>query len=297
MAKRERKVIVTAAVSGNAHFKEMSPAVPYGVKEISDSAAEAVKAGASIIHVHARDEDGTATADPQVFADILSEIRRKSPGDPVLGVTTGSAGNANFMQRLAVVPAIKPEMASFNSGTINWISKGDPETYHEIYENTFADMFACIDAMNEAGTCPEFEIFDYAMLNNILYLKKEGKLRHPEYFQFVPGALGCIPLDQENVAFFIQSVRKMFGTDALFSLVAGGRRNFRYEVFNALWGGNVRIGIEDSLYLSMNGDLADSNAAMVAKLIRILTDLDFDIATPEEVREMLQLKGSAKVNY
>jgi len=297
MARRERKIILSASVSGNAHYKEMSPAVPYGIQEISDSAMGAVKAGASIVHVHARTEDGTPTADPQVFADILSEIRRKSPNDPVLCVTTGSAGNASFTERLAVIPAIKPEMASFNSGTINWVSKGDPSTYHEVYDNTFADMFACIDAMNEAGTCPEFELFDFAMLNNILYLKNEGKLQHPEYFQFVPGALGCIPLDQENVAFFVQSVRKMFGPDAMFSMVAPGRRIYRYEVFNALWGGHVRIGLEDSLYINMKGDLADSNAAMVSKLVNLLVGLDFEIATPDEAREMLKLKGSANVNY
>lgn len=297
MAKRDRKIILTAAVSGNAHTKEMSAAVPYGVKEISDSGAAAVKAGASIVHVHARYDDGTPTADAQQFADILSEIRRKSPGDPVLGVTTGSAGDAGFAERLAVVPAIKPEMASFNSGTINWIAKGDPSSYPEIYLNTFEDMFAAIDAMNDAGTCPEFELFDFAMLNNILYLKKEGKLRHPEYFQFVPGALGCIPMDQENVSFFVQSARRMFGDDVLFSLVAPGRRAYRYEIFSALWGGNCRIGLEDSLYISANGDLADSNAAMVAKMVRLLTELDFEIATPDEVREMLRLKGSANVNY
>lgn len=275
----------------------MSAAVPYGVGEISDSAVGALKAGASIIHVHAREEDGTPTASPQVFADILSEIRRKSGGNPVLGVTTGSAGNATFAERLAVVPAIKPEIASFNSGTINWISKGDPETYHEIYENTFQDMFTAIDAMNDAGTCPEFELFDFAMLNNILYLKKQGKLHHPEYFQFVPGALGCIPMDQENVSYFVQSVRRMFGEDVLFSLVAPGRRIYRYEVFSALWGGNVRIGLEDSLYINAGGDLADSNAAMVAKLVRLLNDLDFEVATPDEARELLQLKGGDKVNF
>ena len=301
--KAERKVILTAAVSGNAHTKEMSPAVPYGVEEISDAALCAIEAGASMVHIHARKADGTPTANVQIFGDILSRTKERAKGDPILGITTGSAvseidgGDAGVEERLAPVHALKPEIASFNSGSINFATSNVPESYGEVFANSFSDMFTCIDAMNQEGTLPEFETFDFGMLNNILYLQKQGKLERPPYFQFVPGPLGCIPLNQDNVAFYIQSVRRMFGADSQFSMVSMGRRNFRYGVFSALWGGNVRIGLEDSLYLSADGTLARNNGELIRKMRRLLEELDFQIATPEETREMLQLKGSAKVNF
>lgn len=301
--KQDKKIILTAAVSGNGHTKEMSPYVPYGVEEISDAALSAIEAGASMIHIHARKDDGTPTANVQVFGDILSRTKERAKGDPILGITTGSAvseidgGDAGIEERLAPVHALKPEIASFNSGSINWATKGDPSSYNEIFANNFTDMFTCIDAMNEEGTLPEFELFDFAMLNNISYLKDQGKLERPPYFQFVPGPLGCIPLNQHNVAFFVDSARRMFGQDVQFSMVSSGRRTYRYATFMALWGGNVRIGLEDSLYLSADGTLAENNGQMIRKIRRILEDLDFQIATPEEAREMLQLKGSAKTNF
>ncbi|NLI54150.1 MAG: 3-keto-5-aminohexanoate cleavage protein [Clostridiales bacterium] len=295
--KQDKKIIVTASVSGNAHTKEMSPAVPYGVVEISDAAVEAFRAGASMVHIHAREENGDPSANIETFGKILSRTKERSPKGAVIGITTGSAGDAGFAERLAPVPALKPEIASFNSGSINFSSPGDPSSYDEVFGNSLKDMITCAETMRDAGTLPEFEIFDFGMLNNVLFLRKNGYLDRPEYFQFVPGALGCIPMNQDNVAFFVQSMRRMFGEEAQFSMVAPGRRIYRYEILSALWGGNVRVGIEDSLYYNIQGDLATSNAQMVSKVVSILKQLDFEIATSEETREMLQLKGADKVNF
>lgn len=308
---RQRKVIVTAAITGAIHTPSHTPYLPKGPDEVVQHAVDAAKAGASIVHIHARKENGEPTSDFDVFENILSRIKKQS--DVVIGITTGGGQGMTVEERLAVIPRFQPEMASANGGSINFcfskladgIEKPEHDweipfmkrTYDNVFRNTFKDIEYCINIMNECGTRPEFEIFDYGQLSNIAYFVKNGIIKNPIYLQFVPGVMGGMPLNLEGLMFMIDQAKKLIGPDIMYSMVAGGRRMFRYETVCAVTGGNVRVGLEDGIYIKPNGELATSNAAQVEKICRILTDLDFEIATPDEAREMLQLKGKDKVNF
>lgn len=295
MARRpERKVILTAAVTGNIHTLEMCPHLPIGVKGISDAAVAAHKAGASIVHIHAREEDGTPTSDLEIFGGILSRIREKAP-DAIISITTG--GMAGPEERRKVIPLFRPEMASFNSGSMNFSMAGNPATYQTVFSNSIQNMIDCIKLMNESDTQPEFEIFDFGMLSNVAFLKKQGLFTRSPYFQFVPGPLGAVAASEDNLLYFVRQLRQLFGEDALFSTVGPGRRAFRFETMCALLGGNVRVGMEDSLYIDAKGTITSGNDQQVLKMRKILEDLDFAVATPAEAREILHLKGADKVNF
>ena len=151
--------------------------------------------------------------------------------------------------------------------------------------------------MNECGTKQEFEIFDLGQIGNVAYFVKKGIVPKPMYLQFVLGVMGGAPQSLENLNHYIDQARRMLGDDVKYSLVAGGRKIFRYQAYNAVSGGNCRVGMEDSLYINVSGELATSNAAQVAKMARILQSLDFELATPDETREILQLKGASNVNF
>lgn len=309
--KRQRKIIVTAAITGAIHTPSHSPYLPKNPDEIVQNAVDAAKAGASIVHIHARKENGEPTADFDVFEYILSRIKKQS--DVVIGITTGGGQGMTVEERFAVIPRFQPEMASANGGTINFcfsgLAKGidNPKydweipfmerTYDNVFKNTFKDMEYCIRIMNENGTRPEFEVFDYGQLSNIAYFVKMGIVKDPIYLQFVPGVMGGMPMNLEGLMFMIDQARKLFGENVMFSMVAGGRRMFRYETFSAIMGGNIRVGLEDGLYIKPNGELAVSNAAQVEKICRILNYLDYEIASPDETREILQLKGKNNTNF
>lgn len=311
MAGKNQKIILTAAVTGAIHTPSMSPYLPCGADAIAQAAIDAANAGASMVHIHAREEDGKPTSNLDYIGKILSKI--KSATDAVIGVTTGGAIGMSVEERLAVVPRFKPEIASFNGGSVNFnlaeLAKGikDPKydweipflegTAKNVFRNTFEEMERCIHIMNEAGTVPEFEIFDFGQINNIAYLYKKGLIKEPLYFQFVPGVLGGIPMTAENVQYFVNQLRKNFGDKANFSMVAGGRRAFRFETLSVVLGGNVRVGMEDSLYIKPDGELAVSNAQQVEKMARVLKELDYEIAAPDEAREILHTKGKDNVNF
>lgn len=292
--KPERKVILTAAITGNIHTLEMCPHLPVGVKGIADAALAAHKAGATILHIHARREDGAPTSDLETFGAILSRIREKAP-NAIISITTG--GNAGPEERRQVIPAFRPEMASFNSGSMNFSMAGNPGTYNTVFENSIQNIIDCAKLMNETDTQPEFELFDFGMLNNVAFLKKQGLLAREPYFQFVAGPLGAVALSEETLIFFIRQLRQAFGEDVRFSMVAPGRRAFRFEAMCALFGGNVRVGMEDSLYIDANGAMTTGNDQQVLKMRKILNSLDFSVATPDEAREILKLKGADKVNF
>lgn len=309
-----KKVIVTAAITGAIHTPSMSPYLPKGADEVIEHAVNAAKAGASIVHLHAREDvTGKPTANYDTFEKILVGIKKQS--DVVVGITTGGAQGMTVEQRFSVIERFKPEMASANGGSINFClsrlteskEMQNPEfdwevpflksTYDNVFKNTFRDMEYCINMMNSCDTFPEFEIFDYGQLANVQYFYEKGILTKPLYLQFVPGVMGGMPLSLEGFMFMLDQAKKMFGNDVMYSMVAGGRRMFRFETYCAITGGNVRVGLEDGLYIKPNGELAVSNAAQVSKIIKILNDLDFEIASPDEARERLQLKGKNKVNY
>jgi len=308
---KQKKVIVTAAVTGAIHTPSMTPYLPCGIDAIVNAAVEAADAGASVVHIHAREENGKPTSDLKVMGEILSKIKSKS--DVIIGVTTGGAIGMTVEERLAAIPVYKPELASFNGGSINfnlselaniienpkydWEIPFLKNTATVVFRNTFEEMEKCISIMNDAGTIPEFEIFDFGQINNILHLYKKGLLKKPLYFQFVPGVLGGIPLNINNIMYFVNQLEKDFGDDANFSIVAGGRRMYRYETMSAILGGNVRVGFEDSIYYRPNGELATSNAQQVEKIVSALKILDFEITTPDEARAILNTKGKDRVNF
>ena len=216
-------------------------------------------------------------------------------------------------ERFSVIEEFQPEMASANGGSMNFCYHklashlGQPKhdwelpyvtrTYDNVFKNTFQDMEYCIRTMNRCGTLPEYEVFDYGQLSNLAYFQKEGIITQPIYIQFVPGVMGGFPMRSEAMLFMIDQAKKLLGNDIQYSTVAGGRRMFRYSTMMALLGGNVRVGMEDGLYINPAGELAVSNAAQVQKIRGILEALDYEIATPQEARELLHLKGGEHVNF
>lgn len=310
--KSQRKVIVSAAVTGGVHTPSMSKYLPRNPDMIVEDAVNAAKAGAAVVHIHARRaEDGKPTADYDTFEYILSRIKKQS--DVVIGITTGGAQGMTVEERFAVIPRFSPEIASANGGTINfcfsrladeigtfeyeWERPFIERTWDNLFKNTFRDIEYCINMMNDCNTRPEFELFDYGQLANLHHFVQKGIVRKPIYLQFVPGIMGAMPISNEGMLFIIDQAKKMLGTDVQYCTVAPGRRMFRMASMMALNGGNVRVGLEDGLYIKPNGELAKSSAEQVQKIVRILDELDFEIASPDDAREQLQLKGRDKVNF
>lgn len=307
----QKKVIISAAITGAIHTPSLSPYFPATPEQIAQQAIDAAKAGAAVVHIHARQYDGMPVGDFETFRQILSAIKKES--NAVIGITTGGANGMSTEERFSVIEEFQPEMASANSGSMNFcyhklansikMPKYDWEipyltrTYDNVFKNTFKDMDYCISTMNRCGTLPEFEVFDYGQLANLRYFQKEGVITQPIYIQFVPGVMGGFPMDNEGMMFMIDQAKKLLGNDIQYSTVAGGRRMFRYSTMMALQGGNVRVGMEDGLYIKPNGKLAVDNAAQVTKIKGILEALDFEIASPDEARTMLNLKGADKVRF
>lgn len=308
---RQKKVIISAAVTGVIHTPGMSPYLPVTPDEIIRQALDAHRAGAAIIHIHARDQKGQPTSDHGIFEYILSGIKQEC--DAVIGITTGGAAGMSVEERFSVIERFRPEMASANAGSMNfcfsrltdflenpvygWEYPFVEKTYDNVFKNTFKDIQYCIETMNRCGTLPEYEVFDYGQLANLAFFKKRGTITQPIYIQFVPGVMGAMPMTPESMLFMIDQAKKLLGTDIRYSTVGGGRRMFRYETMMAVCGGNVRVGMEDGLYIKPNGELALDNAQQVAKLKEILELLDYEIADSEEARAMLCLKGKEEVAF
>ncbi len=309
--KAQRKIVISAAVTGGVHTPTMSPYLPKTPDQIIEDAVNAAKAGAAIVHIHARREDGSPTADFDTFEYILSNIRKRS--NVIIGITTGGAQGMTTEERFAVIERFKPEMASANGGSINfcfsrlaenvekfeydWERPFIERTYDNVFKNTFKDIEYCINIMNKCGTLPEYELFDYGQLANLNYFVKKGIVRKPIYLQFVPGIMGGMPISNEQLMFMVDQAKKILGPDVQYCTVAPGRRMFRIATMMALQGGNVRVGMEDGLYYKPNGELARSSGQQVEKIRKILEDLDYEIADPDEAREQLNLKGGDKVEF
>lgn len=306
-----KKIIISAAITGAIHTPGMSPYLPKTPDEIVRQAVDAHRAGAAIVHIHARDEKGQPTTDHRIFEYILSGIKARC--DAVIGITTGGAAGMSVEERFSVIERFQPEMASANGGSMNfcfskltdlleqplydWEYPFVEKTYDNVFKNTFKDIQYCIETMNRCRTLPEYEVFDYGQLSNLAYFKKNGIISQPVYIQFVPGVMGAMPMSGESMLFMIDQAKKLLGNDIQYSTVGGGRRMFRYETMMAINGGNVRVGLEDGLYIRPDGELARDNAAQVAKLKHILELLDFEIADSTEAREMLHLKGKDQVCF
>ena len=308
---KPKKLIISAAVTGALHPPPLARDFPASPAGSARHAIHAGKAGGAGVHIHARREDGMPVGDFATFRRILTAIKQET--NAVIGITTGGANGMSTEERFSVIEEFQPEMASANGGSMNFCYHklashlGQPKhdwelpyvtrTYDNVFKNTFQDMEYCIRTMNRCGTLPEYEVFDYGQLSNLAYFQKEGIITQPIYIQFVPGVMGGFPMRSEAMLFMIDQAKKLLGNDIQYSTVAGGRRMFRYSTMMALLGGNVRVGMEDGLYINPAGELAVSNAAQVQKIRGILEALDYEIATPQEARELLHLKGGEHVNF
>jgi uncharacterized protein (DUF849 family) len=306
----KEKAVITAAITGSIHTPTMSPYLPITPQQIADEAVRAYEAGAAVCHVHARNpETGMPVPDTNLMQQIITSI--KSRCDIVVCITTGGGMGMTVEQRVAPVSLFKPELASFNAGSVNFALFPVIPRYKEwkfewekmylgmsedfIFPNTFKTMREYCEFFGQNGTKPEFEIYDSGMVNNVAYLIQAGHVKKPVYIQFVMGVLGGITPSSKNLLFLVDYARELIG-DFEFSVCVAGRAQFPLCTQSLLIGGNCRVGLEDNLYLD-KGQMAKSNGEQVAKMVRIARELGVEPATPDEARKILGLKGLAQVNY
>ncbi|MGZ6275986.1 MAG: 3-keto-5-aminohexanoate cleavage protein [Syntrophales bacterium] len=306
----KEKAVITAAITGSIHTPTMSDYLPITPDQIADAAVGAYEAGAAVCHIHARNpETGVPVPDVNLMKEIITKI--KSRCNIVICITTGGGLGMTTEQRVAQVTLYKPELASFNAGSINfalfpviprykewkfeWEKQYLGMTEDFIFANTFKSMKEYCAKFNETGTKPEFEIYDSGMVNNVAFMIQAGYIKKPVYIQFVMGVLGGITPSPENLMFLVDYANKMIG-DFEFSVCVAGRAQFPICTQSLLIGGNVRVGLEDNIYLE-KGRMAKSNAEQVAKIARIARELGIEPATPDEARKILHLKGFDKVNF
>lgn len=301
-----KKVILTAAVTGAVHIPSMSPYLPATPDRIIEEAVAANRAGAAVVHLHARDpKDGRPSSDTQLMKYITDGVR--SQCDVVIGITTGGAIGMGIEERLASVPVCKAELASCNAGSVNFCFSGIADkikqpmydwelpfvrnTYTVPFANTFKDIEDYIRVMAENGTKPEFEVYEVGMISNIAYFMKRGMLKAPVYLQFVTGVMGGIPATVDNLVFLVNTAQRVLGEgNFVWSCAAAGKDQIDMTTTAVILGGNVRVGLEDNLYIS-KGQLAKSNAEPIAKMSRIARELGREVATPDEARQILGLKS------
>lgn len=305
------KVIITCAVTGSIHTPTMSPHLPISPDEIAEASIGAWEAGASIIHLHARNPDGSPTPDPNVFMEFLPRIKQST--DAVVNITTGGGHGMSLDERLAGPLRASPEMTSLNMGSMNFglfpILDKMQDFQHEwerqhlensrdfIFRNTFKDIEYILKHLGEDhGVRFEFECYDIGHLYNLAHFLDRGLVKPPLFVQSIFGILGGVGADEENLMHSRRIANKLFGDDYRWSVLAAGRHQLSFVTMAAMLGGNVRVGLEDSLYIA-KGKLAESNKDQVAKIRRIIEDLSLEVATPTEAREMLALKGGDMVNF
>ena len=306
------KVIISCAVTGAIHTPSMSDYLPITPEEIARSSIEAAEAGAAIIHLHARNpKDGSPTPDPSVFMQFLPVIKQST--DAVINITTGGGLTMTLEERLAAPLVAKPEMCSLNMGSMNFnISRaGDriktwkhawekpylDNTTNFIFRNTFQDIEGIVEKLGKGhGTKFEFECYDIGHLYNLAYCLDRKIVEPPLFVQSIFGITGGIGAEPRNLLFMKETADRLFGKDYVWSVLAAGRHQMAFTTMAGIHGGNVRVGLEDSLYIG-KGQLAKSNAEQVAKIRRILEELSLEIATPQEAREILALKGGDRVGF
>ncbi|SDY89742.1 Uncharacterized conserved protein, DUF849 family [Proteiniborus ethanoligenes] len=300
------KRILNCAITGSIHTPSMSPYLPITPDQIAQNAIDAANAGAAAVHIHARDpENGKPSSDLGLYEEIIDKIRAKNK-DVIICITTGGGAGMTVEQRASVVPKFKPELASMNAGSINWglfpaaarikEFKYDWEkpmlemTKGFIFQNTFADMEGILNIMNENGTKPELECYDVGHLYNVKFLQSAGLIKGKPYLQFVLGINGALAATPYDLQYMKETADRLFGVGGYeWSAFGAGRAEFPTCVQNLFLGGHVRVGMEDNLYLG-KGKMAENNAQLVEKMARLMNELDFEIATPDEAREILGIK-------
>ena len=309
--RNHRKVIISCAVTGAIHTPSMSPHLPITPEEIITDSLAATEAGAAILHLHARNpEDGRPDQTPEGFSPFLSRIKQSS--DAVINITTGGSPYMTVAERVAPAANHKPELASLNMGSMNFglypmlnrykTFKFDWEREHLegskdlVFRNSFKDIEYVLETCYGNGTRFEFECYDISHLYNLAHFADRGLVKAPFFVQSVFGLLGGIGAHHEDVMHMKRTADRLFGNDFRWSVLGAGANQFRVAAQAATLGGNVRVGLEDSLWAG-RGELANSNAVQVRKVRNIIENLGLEVATPEEAREMLQLKGGDQVAF
>ncbi len=304
------KRIITAAITGSIHTPTMSPYLPITPEQISDEILAVHEAGGTVCHVHVRDpKNGRPVTDLDIFHEIANTVKKHC--DIILCFTTGGGPGMSVEERVQTVTKFSPELASFNAGSVNFAIFPLLEKYNEwkfdwepifvgmtednVFTNTFKTLREFCGIFEQNNTKPELEVYDAGMINNVAYLIQKGYLKKPVYFQFVMGVLGGISPSIENLVFLLDYARRLIG-EFEFSVCVAGRDQFPMCVHSLLMGGHVRVGLEDNLFLE-KGVMARSNADQVKKIIRIARELGIEPATPNEAREILELKGLDRVAY
>jgi uncharacterized protein (DUF849 family) len=313
----DEKCIITAAITGGDVVPAQTPYLPITPKEIADEAVRSAEAGAAIVHVHAREpETGEPSSRLELFEEILLSVKLRS--DAIICPTTGGNSFMPLEERLQILPAFKPEMATFNMGTMNYAAHFIVESYDlkgkafkydwertfleatkdAVFKNTFKDLEHIIKIMDENEVKPECEIYDLGMIYNTSYLLRKGILRRPIQVQFVLGVLGGAKADLKTLFYLKGVCDEEFGKGEYTwtTLGAGYPQEFHLGALSLLMGGNIRVGMEDNFKIGRD-TYAKSNAELVEKAVEIARALDREIATPDEARRILGLKGKDKVNY
>jgi uncharacterized protein (DUF849 family) len=306
-----KKVVVTCAVTGAIHTPSMSPYLPVTADEIVQAALGAAEAGAAVVHLHARNpEDGRPDQSPEAFAPFLSRIKQAS--DVVLNLTSGGAPRMLIEERIQPSVRFKPEIASLNMGSMNfglypmlnrftefkhaWEREALESSRDLIFRNTFKDIEYAVKSLGESGTRFEFECYDVGHLYNLAHIAERKLVQPPFFVQTVFGILGGIGPHPEDVQHMRRTAERLFGDDHRWSVLGAGRNQLPIAAMAAAMGGNVRVGLEDSLWIGP-GKLAESNAQQVTQVRKIIEGLGLELATPTEAREILKLKGGDKVAF
>ncbi len=305
------KVIITCAVTGAIHTPSMSPHLPITPEEIAEAAIGAAKAGAAIVHLHAREpKDGRPTQDPKMFMQFLPKI--KAASDVVVNLTTGGAPTMSIEDRLQPALQLKPEVASLNMGSMNfglyemiprvkewkhdWEKPYLAGSDDRIFKNTLKDIAHILQSCSDNDTRFEIECYDIGHLYTAAHFLDRGLIKPPLFIQSVFGIRGGIGPHPEDVLHMRRTAERLFGDQYQWSVLGGGRNQMYIATQSAVMGGNVRVGLEDSLWIG-KGQLAKTNADQVAKIRRILEELGLEVATPDDARKILKLKGKTNVNF
>ncbi len=308
---KQKKTIITCAITGAIHTPTMSEALPYTYDDITAQAIEAAEAGASILHMHARNtETGAPSVAVEDFAPFLPRIKQATGA--VLNISTGGSLTLSIQDRITPAKTFSPEMCSMNMGSMNfsfhplagryddwkfdWERDYVANSDGNIFRNTFRDIKEAAETLAPHDIKFEHECYDVGHLYNLKFCMDIGLFKAPVFIQFIFGILGGIGADVENLVFMKRTADKLFGDDYRWSVLGAGGAQMGLASTAAQMGGNLRVGLEDSLLIA-RGQLASSNAQQVAKIRRIVEDLGATIATPDEAREILDLKGGDRVQF
>lgn len=308
---KNRKVIITCAVTGAIHTPSMSEYLPVSASQIAEAAVGAAEAGAAVVHLHARDpKDGRPDQTPEAFLPFLQVIKQRT--DCVVNITTGGAPTMSIEERVAPAAKWEPELASLNMGSMNFglfpmLARFGDDLKHEwertylgdkgiLFRNTFADIEHILTTLGANGTRFEFECYDTAHLYNLKHFMDAGLVKGPLFIQTVFGLMGGIGAHPDDVMHMKRTADRLFGDNYRWSVLGAGRHQLACAAMSAAMGGNVRVGLEDSLWAGP-GRLATSNAQQVKAVRQIIEGLGLEVASPDEAREILELKGVDKVGF